>query len=88
MNCHGMEEFDMNQKRIKKGYLTQDDIDHGHLPPVSRRAATWREALAYLNGYPGGILTTVVFLIIFAAVMWGLFAAWTVSNTLITAVKG
>ena len=63
-------------KRLRKPPLTQAQIDRPELPPVSRRTASWREALEYLDGQPGGILTTVVILILFAIAMWGLWAAW------------
>lgn len=63
-------------KRLRRPpILSQSDID-SPLPQVSRRGASWKEALEYLDGQPGGLLTTLVILILFAVAMWGLWAAW------------
>lgn len=53
--------------------LTQADIDR---PATRNRHASWREVLEYLDAPPGGVLTTIVILIVFAVAMWGLWAAW------------
>lgn len=75
MNCHGMEEVDMKPKRIKPGWLTQEKIDRGPLPPVSRRCASWREALEYLDGTPGLLLTLIV-LAVFVVGAYAIYSLW------------
>ena len=67
----------VNAYRLRKPptRLTQSDIDRP-LPSVSRREASWREALDYLDGEPGGVLTTIVIIVLFLVAMWGIWAAW------------
>ena len=86
-SCHGMEEFDVDPKRIKKGYLTQADIDNGPLIPVSRRFASWRKARKYLGGTPGLILT-IITLAAFVAGAYALYSLWGMGEVYRAVVSG
>jgi len=74
-----------SQKMISRYYqpppLTQQDIDRP-LPPVSRRGASWKEALQWLDGQPGGIITIVATVFFFALFAWGAYTLWQISQTL------
>lgn len=89
MNCHGMEGFDMELKRINPGWITQDKIDNGPspLPPVSRRCMTWREALEYTDGVPGFVLTLAV-LAAFVAGAYFLYSLWGMGEVYRSIVSG
>lgn len=78
----------MNQTRIKNApKLTQQMIDNGFgvAKESPRQTMTWKEALQYLDGCPGGWLTLIV-VIVFALGMWALFALWCMTE-LYQAVK-
>lgn len=69
-------------KRIKKGYLTQADIDNGTGPAQTTNRRTLRQ---WLSGVPGGWLTLAV-LISFCLGMWALWGLWKM-KVVLTAIK-
>lgn len=73
-SCHGMEDIDMDPKRIKPGWLRQSDIDNGPLPPVSRNCAFWREALEYFG--VSNLFFIIGCMVVFAAAGYLAYLIW------------
>lgn len=68
------------QTNFRRPPLRQQDIDDPH-HPAPKRGASWKEALEWLDGQPGGIWTVIGILALFCAATWGLLFLWQIAQT-------